>query len=285
MGKEQEPTMSVIVTGREHVVGTHLRRLVRIRVSEFDDEQIRELADKWFEQDSHLVDEFYTQLAKVPTLRPLMRVPLLATLVLGVYRNTKTLPESRVSLYEMFVSLLAGGWDVAKNVHRPSEFGPTPKLTVLCKLAATLHMGRRRDCNQLDFKSAVKSTLPALGEKWQVLLEEVLHDGLLIPAGIIYAFAHLSFQEYLTARYLFEPSGRKVSQAFRTFLAGDDWWREVVTFFIGLSRDPKDLERFIKDSAQRVLSKTADDSVRSRFHFLLEMLMSAFPGAQPNFTL
>ena len=284
-GKQVEPTMSIVVTGREHVVGGHLKRFVRVRVCDFDEHQVKELAAKWFENDDCSINQFFSQLNKVPSLRPLMRVPLLATLIFGVYRNTKTLPQSRVSLYEMFVSLLAGGWDIAKNIQRETEFGLAPKLTVLTKLAATVHLGRRRDCSQGDFKEAVRRTLPGLRDKWQRILEETVHDGLLIPVGLDYAFAHLSFQEYLAAKNLFEPNGRKAPLAFREFLAGDDWWREVVTFYIGLSIDPKELEEFIRKSAQTVLAKKAADAVKERASFLLEMLMMSFPGAQPTLTL
>lgn len=210
-----------------------------------------------------------------------MRVPLLATLVFGVYKNTKALPESRVALYEMFVNLLAGGRDLAKNVHRQTEFGPAPKLTVLTKLVAP----QGRDCNQTDFKTAVRHTMPGLEEKWMQLLEEVVHDGLLIPVGLAYSFSHLSFQEYLAAKDMFEPTGRKAPRAFKAFLRGDDWWREVTIFYMALSSDPKDVEGFIRRMGEDVLSKTADENVKARASYLLEMLMSAFPGARPNLQL
>jgi len=183
----------------------------------------------------------------------------------------------------MFVSLLAGGWDVAKNVHRQTEFGPAPKLTVLTKLAVMLHMGRRRDCTQRDFQAAIKDTLPALSDKWQTLLEETIHDGLLTPTGVTFTFAHLSFQEYLAAKSLFEPNSKRAEKAMRDFLTGDDWWREVVSFYIALSADPKDVEHFIKRMTDNVIARTANDAVKSRAHFLLETLMMCFPGAQPNF--
>jgi hypothetical protein len=283
-GKQHDPTLSLIVTAREHVVGTHLRQFVRIQVCEFDQDQIAQLAAKWFDDDRHATTEFFTQLAKVPSLMPLMSVPLLATLILGVYRSTKTLPESRVRLYDMFVGLLAGGWDSAKGIHRETRFGPAPKLTVLTKLAAILHINCRRDCDQLDFKNAVALTLPGLNNEWQRLLEETLQDGLLISVGVNYAFAHMSFQEFLAAKDLFEPNGRKASRAFRDYLSGEDWWREVTLFYIALSSDPKDLEHFIKSCAHQVLSKgAAPQSVANRLHFLLEGLMTCFRGAQPNF--
>jgi predicted NACHT family NTPase len=284
-GKRADPTLSLIVTGREHVFGKHLRHFVRIHVCEFDEQQIAQLASKWSDDDQHMTEEFFTQLTKVPSLKRLMSVPLLATLILGVYRSTKTLPESRVRLYDMFVSLLAGGWDAAKGIQREARFGPAPKHIVLTKLAATLHLNRRRDCSQIDFRNAVSNTLSGLNTEWEGLLEETLRDGLLISIGVNYAFAHLSFQEFLSAKDLFEPTGRKAARAFRSYLSGDDWWKDVAFFYIALSSDPKDLEHFIKDCAQQVLSKTARPSVVSRMHALLEELMVCFSGAQPNFQL
>lgn len=281
-GKNQEPTLSIVATGREHVVGRHLRQFARVRVRDFDENQIIALAQNWFEKDEFAIQQFFDQLEKVPTLRPLMTTPLLATLIFGVYKNTKGLPESRVQLYDMFVNLLAGGWDVAKNIQRQAEFGPAAKLTILTRLAATLHLNERRDSTQMDFRNAVVRTLPGLLNKWQKILEETIRDGLLVAAGLNYVFAHHSFQEYLTARDLFEPAGRKPAAAFRNFLRGEEWWREVVAFYIGMSSDPVELGDFIQKTANSLLSKSADETIKDRARFLLDVLIMSFPGARPT---
>jgi len=281
--QESDPTMSIIVTGRDHVVGSHLRRFPRVQVRSFDDAQLHELAAKRFENDTGFLNSFFEQLERVPALRPLMGVPLLATLVFGLYKTTKALPESRTRLYEMFINLMAGGWDVAKNVNRQTKFGSGPKLTVLKKLAGTLHVGLRRDCSRGDLQLAVKRTLPGLQEQWEELLDETVQDGLLVPTGPTFAFAHLSYQEYLAAKDLFEPGARKATHALTSFLGGDEWWREVILFYIALSDKPKDIEQFVRETAIKVLARTADDSVKSRAHFLLEWLKMSFPGAQPDF--
>jgi hypothetical protein len=52
-----------------------------------------------------------------------MHVPLLGTLVIAVFKKMKSLPESKIKLYEIFVELMCGGWDLAKNVRRDTRFG------------------------------------------------------------------------------------------------------------------------------------------------------------------
>jgi predicted NACHT family NTPase len=124
-----------------------------------------------------------------------------------------------------------------------------------------------------------------LQDQWEELLDETVQDGLLVPTGRTFAFAHLSYQEYLAAKDLFEPGARKATHALASFLGGDEWWREVILFYIALSDKPKDIERFVREIAIKVLARTGDDSVKSRAHFLLEWLKMSFPGAQPDFNL
>ena len=134
-----------------------------------------------------------------------MRVPLLATLILGVYRSIGSLPESRVSIYEMFVRLLAGGWDSAKKIDRDAQFGYSPKLTVLMRLATTLHLDRRRDALSSDIKTATQ-TLPGLADRWQRLLDELVQDGLLVPSGANLHFLISHFKNSLPQRISSNPS-------------------------------------------------------------------------------
>lgn len=280
-----DPSIQLVVTSREHVIGKHLHGLRRVRLREFDDEQVRQLATKWFEGDSTKMNVFFNKLATVPNVRSLMRVPLLATLILGVYRNTQTLPESRIRLYDMFVNLLAGGWDVAKNIHRETQFGPTPKIAVLIKLAGVLHLNARRDCSQFEFKTAVSETLPALAKAWEKLLDEILQDGLLVPVGPGFGFAHLSFQEFLAAKELLDPRGRRAIQAFQRFLLGEDWWHEVLSFYVEMTGKPQDMTSFIGEMTHRAMLKSGDVNVKARARTLLERLAIAFPGAKPQLVI
>lgn len=281
--KVLEPATHVVLTGRDYVAGGHLDALSRLHVAEMNDSQINELFDQWFRDSPDRKAAFTAQLELVPSLKPVMRVPLLATLVLSVYESTSTLPESRIRLYDMFIALMAGGWDVAKRIHRETDFGSQPKTTVLQYLAGRLHLNEAREATTSQFNSAVKNLLPALEDRSTILLEEIIHDGLLVPVTNGYAFAHLSFQEYLAAKDLMEPRGAKASEALGRYLRGNQWWKEVISFYVALSGQPKEMENFIRAEALKVARKSTDRQILSRTVALLGEIAIAYPGARPDF--
>jgi len=280
--KELEPTVHVILTGREHVSGGHLNTLSRLRVTEMNDVQVNDLLDQWFADCIERKAAFKQQLDLVPSLNHVMRVPLLATLILSVYETTSTLPESRIRLYDMFIALMAGGWDAAKRVHRDTQFGSQPKCTVLQYLAGRMHLNESRGATASQFNNAVKTLLPALETRSAALLEEIVHDGLLMPIGNSYEFPHLSFQEYLAAKDMIEPKGTKASEALGRYLRGNGWWKEVLSFYVALSGQPKEMETFIRAEAQKVAKKISDRQILQRTLGLLKEIAIAYPGSRPN---
>jgi predicted NACHT family NTPase len=280
--KELEPSTHIVLTGREHVAGSHLNMMSRLHMAEMNDGQINELFDQWFSDSTDRKDAFKYQLESVPSIKQVIRVPLLATLVLSVYESTSTLPESRIRLYDMFIALMAGGWDVAKRVHRETQFGPQPKTTVLQYLAGRLHLNESREASRSQFKSAVRTLLPALESRSDALLEEIVHDGLLVPVASGYAFSHLSFQEYLAAKDLMEPKGKKASEALGRYLSGNQWWKEVLSFYVALSGQPKEMELFIRAEALKSARKSLDGQILHKTIGLLKEIAVAYPGAKPD---
>ena len=278
-----EPELQLIVTGRDHVAGPFLREFVRIRVAEMTDHKIQLFVTKWLREDTQLIADFMQQLEHSPQLKDVLRVPLLATLTLSMFEGSRTLPQSRVSLYNAFVSLLAGGWDVAKRIQKTGEYGVAPKLSVLTRLAADLHLARRRDFVLADFRAAVTHTVQGLQDQVDALLTELVQDSLVVPVGSAYIFSHLSYQEFLAAKNLLQPSEHRVKRALADFLAGDDWWRDVLVFYIGLLGQPKEIEELVHRGVSSYLSKNKDYGVVSRAHYLLEAMMSMIPGSLPSF--
>jgi hypothetical protein len=269
--------VQVIVTGRDYLAAVGLRWLSRIHLAELTDAQVESLIDNWLDGDDSLRIEFQEQLAKTPTLRPLMRIPLLGTLVIAVFKRMRALPENKLKLYEAFTELMCGGWDLAKNVRRDTRFGSSTKLSVLTRLAGLLQISGRRDAQVENLKAAIDQTARTFNEKWQELLDEILEDGLLVrtPSNT-FIFSHLSFQEYLAATELNDPQGNRSTQALKDFLRGDDRWREVIAFYLGIVKRPDETEGWMRKTAEQLAEKGAD--ITSRYDFLLEQLAIAWPG-------
>jgi hypothetical protein len=273
--------IQIVVTGRDYVSGPWLRWLSRIQLSELNPQQVSQLVSKWLDDDPAECSVFQKQLLSTKALQALMKVPLLGTLTIAVFKKMKSLPESKVKLYEVFVDLMCGGWDLAKNIRRETRFGSQAKLGVLTRLAGLLHLNSKREAQEADIRTAVKQTMGAFADQWRNLLDEILEDGLLIRLGAnSLAFSHLSFQEYLAASELTDPNGNRQQVMLRRYLSGEDWWREVLAFYVGMSKRPDETEGWIRKTTAEMSKMVQDLPQRSKF--LVDALASAWPGWVPR---
>ena len=211
-----------------------------------------------------------------------MRVPLLATLTILVFRQTRRLPESRTRVYDVFIDLMCEGWNLAKGLLRPSRFGPRIKKAVLGKIALTAHRGKSRGFGSGNIEGAIRACVAkSVCPDWTQLRDELLQDGLITLSSPQYEFAHLSFQEFLTARELLgEPTHSLLRGALQDYLRGDDWWFETLRFYIGLSVSPRETYNWIFSQSRR-MSKQADigANAESRAEILLDTVRQIFPEA------
>ena len=272
---EQRPFVQVIVTGRDHVGGGSLRWIPRIRLCELSDAKIRVLAERWLEQRE--VEVFFERLRKAGSLADLMRVPLLATLILAVYRKTGSVPPNKTNLYTLFVELLCGGWDFYKNIQRrASTFSVRDKEIVLARLAGILQHEEKRTATDADFRTAVKNSIRGLASEWEQFLQDIVEDGLLVRVGTDLTFSHLSFQEFLAARDLRDHKGHRPKQTLSWYLNGQDWWREVLSFYITLSDRPAETDEWLIERALKSTSAVTD--LEERVQILRSALKAAFPA-------
>lgn len=288
-GLQKYPRLVVIVTSRPYVWGSWLNWLPRVHMAELTPREQRALTSRWLE-DSNQVSAFFSQLESSPALRRLMGVPLLATLILNLYRKTPAIPENKASLYRAFVDLYSGGWDVAKGIHKAGQFGNEQKLRPLPGMAYRMHLSHRADCTESFFVRAVTDTMPALVPQASDLLAEIIQDGILVRVGQDLVFAHLSFQEYLAAQYLAsDPMGNRPAHALRSLLRGEDWWKEVVEFYLIGRDDPVTLDDWIDRISggagrrpREDLRATGND-VFGRLDALANVLAETFTGYSPRF--
>jgi hypothetical protein len=268
-----------VATARDHVGGYWTNWLTRIRLSTMSPDKVRELVTAWLDGDTRLISRFYSELEHSESLIPVLGVPLLATLTVLVFKNLHRLPENRLRLYQMFIDLLLGGWNLAKGFQRSSLFSSTVKLLVLTRLAGMMHAQRLNECTESQVLSTLKQVAPKLAPNLQGVVGELVEDGLLLPTGrLTYTFPHLSFQEYLAARDAIDPSrGQEERRVVQSYLAGDDWYKEVANFIVSMTTNPVGMRSWVVDLAKPYATPNRLSDSEKRAGFLLTKLSETFP--------
>ena len=124
------PSVPVLVTSRE--VGYEQApldedRFEVFRLAPFDNEQVHEYINKWFdsiteltqEQKNQKTDAFFTESEFVPDLRS---NPLMLALLCNIYREENYIPKNRPDVYEKCATMLFERWDKSRGIQVPLPF-------------------------------------------------------------------------------------------------------------------------------------------------------------------
>jgi hypothetical protein len=222
-----------------------------------DNDKVRRRAEK----DS---SDLLGRLQITPSLLDLTANPLLLTMIAMVHRYSGALPGSRVQLYESVCKALLEGWRQAKGVEE--DLTGDQKLTVLRPLARHMMDVELREIPHADALAVMTPALQLIG------LERSRHDGFLaeLQAGSglilemesgVWAFAHLSFQEYLTsADWLTTPPPVPAWQQW----IGETWWRETLLLYAAQSDASGIVTACLDDAAPQSLALALDCERMSR---------------------
>jgi NACHT domain len=173
-------------------------------------------------------DDLMKILANTPSLFDLAVNPLLLTMMANLHEYLPSLPRTRASLYSEICAVMLGRRRQQMGITSP--LGAQEKKAILAGLAYAMMELRVGDLSRADLLTAIA---PALERESpdvtpEEFLSDVRSDGLLIERGTDrYAFAHKTFQEYLTAAHIREEGYvSRLSAA-----VSDDWWAEVTLFY------------------------------------------------------
>jgi hypothetical protein len=225
-----------------------LQRANVLEVQPFNNDQVRRFIENWYvaneiksagdkdnERVRYRATEGATDLIKrlrvTPALRELTVNPLLLTMIAMVHRYHGALPGSRVELYSEICEVLLGRWRQAKGVK--DLVSAAQKRVVLQPLAAHMMGLKLRDITQKEAMKVIAPFLRRIGvydEAASAFLPELeASSGLFLerePGH--WSFAHLTFQEYLTAAYWLSQSDFNRSWAG---LVSDSWWHETLRLY------------------------------------------------------
>jgi energy-coupling factor transporter ATP-binding protein EcfA2 len=231
-------------------------------VRDFDDEQIQSFAKSWYlavtvdregdnltarDDASHRAEDLLAAV-KTERVRPLATNPLLLSILALIHQRGNQLPQRRVALYEECVEFLLGYWyqvqdgDAARELAGVGGLSRTEKRALLEPVALWLHErgahGAEVSKAELEGQLACQfaelyayKEAEALRRAREFVEIIVLHAGLLVERESgVFAFAHLTFQEFLCARALADRAD--YWRTLRPHLH-DPWWREVVLLLAG----------------------------------------------------
>ncbi len=176
-----------------------------------------------------------------PYVRDLARNPLmLSAICLVDYFEGGQLPQDRCLLYRLCVEGLLHHWDQRRGIH--SEFGLGEKLRVCREVALAMQVDDRAECETDKVKEIFQQLFPQPGRA-DLLFEHVRRrTGLLVERRPeVFAFAHLTFQEYLAAAAVLEGNRRDVRAEQLVREHTDSRWSEVIALYCGLA--PEALSR------------------------------------------
>jgi formylglycine-generating enzyme required for sulfatase activity len=177
-------------------------------------------------------------------IRELAINPLMLTVIALVHRDRVKLPDRRAELYAEAVDVLLGKRDEARGIKSLPILGKQPfdtgdKRLLLQSIALAIHESERKDIDAEDLRRLLAEHFAEmLPEKRGVrkAVERFLQNiaeraGILIArAEGVYAFSHLTFQEYLAASAI---AARDDYLSYTLERSADAWWREVILLEAG----------------------------------------------------
>ena len=168
----------------------------------------------------------------------LARNPLmLSAICLVNYFEDGDLPKDRSMLYKLCVEGLLHHWDQRRGIH--SDFTLSEKLRA-CRAVALAMQADDRAEYEAENVQAVFSQVFGNTARARQLLEHIRYrTGLLIERRSgIFAFAHLTFQEYLAACAVHEGNNLKIDAMLLANEHADGRWNEVIALYCGLTPAP-----------------------------------------------
>lgn len=224
----------------------NFKRFTDVTIADFDDNQIRQFVGNWFKDEPERGRKCWERLSNKENeaTKELAHTPLLLTLLCLQYRHAGGFPAKRATLYKRALLILLEEWEAEKELPRQEIYKGMDaecKEVLLAQVAHDAFQKNRLFMDKDELEKQIKQGLEELlpDEKkidGRAVLGaiEVQHGLLAARVEGIYSFSHLTFQEFLTARYIIDEQDRMDALVSEHLL--EDRWREVFLLVGGLRK-------------------------------------------------
>ncbi len=268
------PQVQVIVTCRTQSQESRFERFDAVEVADFNDPQVRAFSEHWFQtvcgdltvgqaKGKAFLDQLFREENK--PIRELAITPILLSLTCAVFQQTGKFYSKRSKLYEEGLELLLEQWDRAREIERDEiyrDLSVERKLELLGYLAVKkFEQAQYVLFEQAEIEGYIAEFLGIeVRESRGVLRAISQQHGLLIErAKGLWSFSHLTFQEYLVAKW---------------FCARADWknlakhivdihWKQI--FLLGCSMTPQAVNTLLNSMKQEIDSILRTENIYQQF--------------------
>ena len=232
-------------------------------IRDFDDRDMRSFATNWYAavtrerlgdnpdadvEARRQADDLLRSIRADGRVKVLAHTPLLLSVLAMVHQRGVGLPQRRAELYDECTDMLLGYWDqikggeAARELASYGELNRSERRTLLEPIALWFHergeQGVEADKEDLEqevahyFEDIFGDDDTKARHRAATFLRVVEERaGLLVERETgVYAFAHLTFQEYLAARALADCEDY-INETLKHL--HDPWWREVILLEAG----------------------------------------------------
>ncbi len=271
-----------VISCRVAAYNHSFERFTDVEMADFNEAQMETFIRNWFHGKPQVAAECWERLQKSAPLRELASVPLLLTLLCLEYSESNDFPLNRAELYERAIETLLTKWDSSRLIRRSEvykQLGLKRKESMFARIAfATFTQNeyfiRERTLakmiekyiehlpgfNAADLEPDSQAVLQAIAAQHGIFVER---------AKDVYSFAHLTFQEYFTAKYIVDHQWKKVDrdgnldengtttliEHFVEKYLYESKWKEVFLLVAGMLEPADELMLLMRKKANEVLGE------------------------------
>lgn len=236
-----------IISCRVAAYNRWFERFSDVEMADFNEVQIEQFIRNWFHAEPGVGKECWKKLQKSPQLKELASVPLLLTLLCIVYNRSNNFPSNRANLYEEAIDALLRDWDASRRITRDETYlqlSITRKKSMFARIAWGTFTENMYFVPERILTKQIEKYIEHLPgfkpeeldvDSHAVLKSIEAQHGIFVErAKKVHSFAHLTFQEYFTAKYIVDNAREGTLETLVNEHLYDDKWKEVFLLVAGM---------------------------------------------------